>query len=152
MKINFAQLSKDKPWGYPQIMSSGAAGYDLTATEVEVDHHNDILTIKYNIAVEIPEKFMGMLVPRSSVYKRNLIQCNSVGIIDSDYRGEIMQKFYFQRNFWGKIISDLYEAGDRTGQLLILPVPEVQWRLCNSLEDTSRGKGGFGSTDTQGSN
>jgi len=89
--------------------------------------------------MEIPEGHVGLLFPRSSVSKKNLRLCNSVGVIDSGYRGEIILKF-------DKNGENLYEEGDRVGQLMIVPVPSVQFVEVTNLPGSDRGDGGFGST------
>ena len=74
--------------------------------------------------------------------KTSLLLSNCVGIIDSDYRGEIMAKFYLHGNDG----SRAYMVGERCMQLMILPVPTIEWEVADELTETSRGKGGYGST------
>lgn len=150
MIIEFKPWDTNKNWGYPQSMSTGAAGFDLTASWTEVDKEKKILTVHYNIAVAIPPGYVGLLVPRSSIYKHSLLQANSIGVIDSDYRGELMHKFKFEVSpLMGSVQSDLYKEFDRTGQLLIVEIPKVVWKRRDSLDDTERGEGGFGSTNKE---
>lgn len=146
--IKIAPKNLGNPFSLPQRGTEDSAGYDLIAREVEIDTTHKILTVKYNVKLEIPKGFFGLLVPRSSIYKRGLIQANGVGIIDSDYRGELMQKFKFETNFFGSIKSDLYGVGERSGQLLILPYEAINY-VTGDVDDTSRGEGGFGSTDKE---
>jgi len=123
----------------PKIANHGDAGADLTAISVDYDINN-IITYGTGIAVEIPEGYVGLIFPRSSIYKKQLILSNSVGVIDCGYRGEIKFKF------WGDRESDVYKIGDRIGQLVIMPIPSVEWEESEELTDSVRGEGGFGST------
>lgn len=116
----------------------GDCGYDLTAVSV----NNTDLYVEYGtgIAVEIPEGFVGLLFPRSSVSKYGLVLANCVGVIDQNYRGEIKARFKKVGN------GPEYQVGDKVAQLLIMPVAEPEWVEVYSLSDTNRGSGGFGST------
>jgi dUTP pyrophosphatase len=89
--------------------------------------------------MEIPEGFMGLVFPRSSIRKTDLVLSNSVGVIDSGYRGEIQVTFK-------KSGLNKYEIGDRGAQIIIIPHPPVQFLEVKELSDTLRGEGGFGST------
>ena len=116
------------------------AGFDLTATSLV--NTREIATYGTGIAVQIPKGFVGLLFPRSSIYKKSLRLANSVGVIDSGYQGEIMFKF-------DKTKSDpLYNIGDRVGQLVILPIPEVTFKEVTEFQGSDRSTGGFGSTGT----
>ena len=125
------------------------AGWDLYATErtfniiKQKDGIEGIDYIHYGtgVHVEIPKGYVGLIFPRSSVYKYDLDLSNCVGVIDSGYTGEIMFKFK-QRTFDG--LS--YEVGDRIGQIIFMKLPDVELEYVDSLEETARGKGGFGST------
>jgi dUTP pyrophosphatase len=128
----------------PIYAKDGDAGLDLTATEITFKEQNDInisiATVKCGISMEIPEGFVGLIFPRSSIYKANCILSNSVGVIDSGYRGEIMANFVAEEESFG------YKVGDRIGQIIILPYPQIEFELIDELSDTQRGLGGFGST------
>jgi dUTP pyrophosphatase len=121
----------------PKYAKEGDAGMDLTATTKQVV---SIDSTKYGtgIAIEIPEGYVGMLFPRSSVFKTGQMLYNSVGILDSGFRGEI--SLVYRRGY------DEYEVGDRIGQLLILPYPHIKFKEVDELTETSRGEGGYGST------
>ena len=120
----------------PQYAKKGDAGMDMTAVEAfESDNH---ITYRTGLSIEIPQGYVGMLFPRSSVYKKGQILANSVGIIDSGYRGEIMFKFTKSTN--------QYAIGDRIGQIIILPYPQIKFEEVEDLSKTSRGLDGFGST------
>lgn len=151
------------------------AGLDLTATSKKIED-NGIVTYGTGIAVEIPKGYVGLIFPRSSNCKKELLLSNSVGVIDSCFRGEIMLKYapttkiahperlidrlrYFfygtqcgkhiNLNFIITIMRDSkreYEIGDRVGQLIIMPYPKVQFKEVTELSDSERGNGGYGST------
>ncbi len=129
----------------PKQADSGSAGMDLTATSEKLVMEGAVSYIEYgtDLAFEIPEGFMGLIFPRSSISSAtSLILSNSVGVIDSSYRGEV--KFRFK-----SIIpqgSKKYKVGDRVGQLIILPYPAVDLELVEELSNTERGSGGYGST------
>ncbi len=94
------------------------------------------------LAVEIPEGHFGAIFQRSSVKDTCLSLSNAVGVIDSGYRGEI--RFVFRRNWTDE--ADPYKVGDRIGQLVILPLPAVEFEEASELSPSPRGDGGFGST------
>jgi len=120
----------------PNYAKAGDAGMDLTAIIVrEEDTH---ITYHTGLGMEIPYGYVGLLFPRSSVYKTGQILANSVGVIDSGYRGEIMMKF--NKSF------ERYNAGDRIGQIIILPYPQVNFEEVDELSISDRNAGGFGST------
>lgn len=117
------------------------AGFDLVAVSVSEDGVRGIVTYGTGIAVEIPVGHVGLLFPRSSVYKHQLSLANSVGVIDSGYRGEVMFKF--------RVCSphiSRYSVGDRIGQIIIIPYPEVEFSESDVLSETDRGEGGYGSS------
>lgn len=138
MKVKFKKLS-DKAVT-PFKGTQGSAGFDITATGREIDGVNKLIEYSTDIAIAIPEGYVGLIFPRSSVYRTQLSLSNSVGVIDSDYRGEI--KFKFNYNI---MHVHPYEVGDRVGQLVIVPIPDVEL-VESDLDDTDRGEGGFGST------
>lgn len=122
----------------PKYAKDGDAGMDLTAVDVIAD--GGTLTYKTGLAVEIPRSHVGLLFPRSSVYKTGQSLTNCVGVIDSGYRGELMLKYTlspYQRE---------YQIGDRVGQLIIMPYPKVEFEEVEELSDSDRGDGGYGST------
>ena len=124
----------------PTYAKEGDAAMDLYATEIIRDKYGNYVYLT-GIALEIPMGFVGLLLPRSSVSKTSLGLANSVGVIDSGYRGEIMLKY---RHIGGK--NPFYRTGDRVGQLMIIPHPKVEFIEVDELSITDRGDGGFGST------
>lgn len=137
MKIKIKKLHENAI--LPKYAKPGDAGLDLTAVEA-VNDDGLFVTYKTGLAMEIPKGYVGLLFPRSSVYKTNMTLSNSVGVIDSGYRGEIMLKYSFNDS------SKVYSVGDRVGQILILPYPEVQFEQSDTLSSTERNVGGYGST------
>lgn len=129
----------------PTNSTEGAAGADLTAVSEKIDLGLTGITVTYDtgIAVEIPKGYVGLLFPRSSITKNTTLSLgNSVGVIDSDYRGSIQFKFRETAVGHGK----KYKVGDKVGQLVIIPIPQVNFEETSELSETTRGSGGFGST------
>lgn len=125
----------------PKYANPGDAGLDLTAITREVDDNLSIITYGTGLAFAIPKGHVGLLFPRSSVYKQDLRLANCVGVIDSGYRGEVMFKYDIKGN-----PRELYKTGDRVGQIVILPLSQIQVKEVEQLNTTDRGEGGFGST------
>ena len=122
----------------PTYAKGGDGGMDLVITDIKGENKYDI-TYGFGISMEIPEGFVGLVFPRSSIRKTDLILTNSVGVIDSGYRGEIQATFK-------KTGLNKYEIGDRGAQIIILPHPIVDFVEVDELTNTERGEGGFGST------
>jgi dUTP pyrophosphatase len=140
MKVKFKKLSDNAV--IPSYAKPGDAGLDLTATSMQVVDQKTYGYIEYGtgIAVEIPEGYVGLIYPRSSVSNTGLILSNCVGVVDSGYRGEI--KFRFK---WIKD-SVAYTIGERIGQMIIMPYPTIEVEEVTELNSTERGEGGFGSS------
>jgi len=136
VKVKIKKLHPDAI--IPQYAKAGDAGLDLTAVDIQAD--GATLTYKTGLAVEIPRWHVGLLFPRSSVYKTGQSLTNCVGVIDSGYRGEIMLKFTLSP------YAKEYEIGDRVGQLIIMPYPRIEFEEVEELTSTDRGMGGYGST------
>ena len=141
MKIKIKKLHHEAI--IPSYAKPGDAGMDLTAVSIDFDDC-DHLTYHTGLSIEIPEGHVGLLFPRSSVYKTGQQLTNSVGVIDSGYRGEIMLKY--TRDIESK--KTAYKPGERVGQIIILPYPQVEFEEVESLSQTERGQGGYGSTGT----
>ena len=140
MKIQFKKLNDYAV--IPQKAHDTDAGFDLTALYIIGDGElSDTITCGTGIAVSIPDGYVGFLCSRSSIYKYDLIQNNSVGIIDSGYHGELIFKFRKQQPF-----INSYKVGDRIGQLVIVKLPEIEFEQVEEFEESSRGVDGFGST------
>ena len=160
MEINIKKLTTNAV--LPSYAKEGDAGLDLTATSKNyisrsgkisktdiaesIEEYQDILDyIEYGtgLAIEIPKGFVGLVFPRSSISKTDLLLCNSVGVIDSGYRGEITLRFGWKNltesqdpnNFNTPATQDIleYNIGDRIGQLIILPIPQVTLKEVTTL-------------------
>lgn len=138
MKIRFKKLHHDAV--VPAKAHATDAGFDLTALSVDYGD-NGLITYGTGLAVEIPLGYMGLIFPRSSVCKKDLVLTNSVGVIDSGYRGEVMAKFRMT-----DMQADVYNKGDRIAQLVIMPYPDVEFEEADELSGSDRGVGGYGST------
>lgn len=128
----------------PTYGSDFAAGADLYAAidEPVTIEAGETKLIPTGLAFEIPEGYAGFVYARSGLAsKRNLAPANKVGVIDSDYRGEVMVALHNH----GKA-SQTIEAGERTAQMVIAPYITASFILSEALDDTERGEGGFGST------
>lgn len=126
----------------PTKADSGCAGFDLTATQIS-DYNVNYIEYDTGIALELPPNHVGLLFPRSSISKTSLSLANSVGVVDSSYRGSIKFRFKDHNNYNG---IQQYSIGDRIGQLVIIQYPEIILQESDELSVTSRGDGGFGST------
>lgn len=135
LNIKIKKLHKDAV--IPTKAHATDAGCDLYATSCH--YENGIITYGTGIAVEIPEGYVGLVFPRSSIANKDIILSNSVGVIDSGYRGEIMAKFR-------KGGSNAYCIGERIAQLIIMPYPEVIFEEATELSQSDRGEGGYGSS------
>ena len=138
----------------PTYAKDGDAGMDVIATSIISDTPTQI-TYGLGIALEIPKGFVGLVFPRSSIRKTGLQLSNSVGVIDSGYRGELQATF--NKLFGGEAMydemkvneiqpNDFYKVGDRVAQIMIIPHPPIEFDAVDELSDTERGDGGFGST------
>lgn len=148
MELKFKRLS-DKAI-MPIRAHKSDAGLDLTCTKIEaVRNACNQLLLEYHtdLAVEIPKGYVGLLFPRSSVFKTSLIQSNCVGVIDSGYRGEIKAIF---RNTTD-VIPAVFQEGERFCQLVIVPIPELTVVESAELSESDRNENGFGSTGTDNS-
>lgn len=138
MQVNIKRLSENAV--IPTYGKPGDAGMDLTCISGEWAEDNSMVTYDTGIAMEIPEGYVGLVFPRSSVSKTSLILSNSVGVIDSGYRGSIMFKFRYPEE------GMVYEIGERIGQIIIVPYPQITFNEVQELSSTARGEGGYGST------
>ena len=139
MKIKFTKVSPEAVT--PKKARDGDAAFDMVAISVEENRKLGIVTYGTGIALEIPRGYVGLLFPRSSVYKEQLSLANCVGIIDSGYRGEILFKYRIVQPHIHR-----YTTGDRVGQLLVMPYPDVELKEVAFLSASERGTKGFGSS------
>ena len=148
MKVRIKKLHEGAK--VPSYSKEGDAGLDFTAVEISRDNVGNI-TYHTGLAVEIPQGYVGLLFPRSSISKKQQFLTNCVGVIDSGYRGEIMAKFKPVMGTYDTILelfeSNEYQVGDKIVQLIILPYPQIEFEEVEELSSSERGHGGFGSTN-----
>lgn len=153
MKVRIKKINKNAV--VPQYAQDGDAGLDLVAVSKTIDEYRNV-TYGTGLAFEIPKGYVGLVFPRSSNSKTNLYLTNSVGVIDSGYRGEVMLKYKSSQNDiaidgYGnghavQLFKNDYSAGERVGQIIILPYPQIEFEEVDELSSTERGDGGYGST------
>ena len=143
--VKIMSVHKEKPLALPHYATPGSAGVDLKASIKEelLILPGQIVRVPTGIAIELPNPYVGAFVfARSGLAsKYGLTVANGVGVIDSDYRGEI-QVAVINLGAEPFIVRD----GDRIAQMVFLPVYLAEFQAVDHLEDTSRGNGGFGST------
>jgi dUTP pyrophosphatase len=148
MKIKIKKLH---PYAaIPSYAKLEDAGMDLTCTDI--NYSEKYISYRTGLAFEIPEGYVGLLFPRSSNSKKDLLLCNSVGVLDSGYRGEVefRYKYVAHGNIPGEVrlnSENTYNTGDRIGQIIIIPYPQIEFEEVEELSVTERGEGGFGSTN-----
>ena len=128
----------------PTYGSQEAAGADLYACleEPVTIGAGQTVFIPTGIALEVPKGCAGLVYARSSLgAKRGLAPANKVGVIDSDYRGEISVVLHNHGS-----AAQVVSPGERIAQLMFFPVCKAEFCVCDSLDETERGEGGFGST------
>jgi len=129
----------------PERAHDSDAGFDIYA--VETIHPSGEDTGKYiefrtGICMEIPNGYVGLVFPRSSISKTKHYLRNSVGVIDAGYRGEIKLRFSYDDS------SSSYMIGDKIAQIIFIKLPEISLNESSELSDSDRSSGGFGSTGT----
>lgn len=126
----------------PSYAKPGDACMDLAAISKTIVEESGYGYVEYGtgLAFEVPENYVMLIYPRSSISNQGLLLANSVGVVDSGYRGEV--KFRFK---WVKD-TNLYNVGDRVGQFMIIPLPIMELEEVDELSETERGQGGFGSS------
>ena len=167
-EVGFMKL--DEKAVMPTRAHNSDAGYDLVATSKEYDEFDNVV-YGTGIAIELPPGYVALLFPRSSNRKTNLTLTNSVGVIDSGYRGEIKAVFHsinsclsfgalfrawiskfipglkpFAKQISIENVSNAYDVGDRIAQLIILRLPLITFNEKESLSDSDRGTNAYGST------
>lgn len=137
--INFKKLHKDAVT--PFYATDGSNAMDLTAIKEEYVEYGTAIKYYFGLAFEIPKGKVGLIFPRSSIYKTDLTLSNAVGVIDSDYRGEITAIFkIFDTGY------TTYKVGDRVAQIMFIDAPQINLKEVTELTPTDRGTGGYGST------
>lgn len=141
----------------PKYSKVGDAGMDLVATDKKHNKAFGFVDMGTGLVVEIPQGYVGLVFPRSSISKTYYTLSNCVGVIDSNFRGEIRFRFFCNTAHVIGITAveptpfelqgnTEYEVGDRIGQLIIMPYPTILPEWADELSDTERGDGGFGSS------
>lgn len=122
----------------PHYATEHSAGFDLTAISSEIIDNSDRTKFGFGLAFEIPVGYVGLLFPRSSIHKTSHAMSNCVGVIDSDYRGEVSAIFDTVRD------GVQYRRNERLAQMVIVPFEHVDFEEVEELSDTVRGDGGYG--------
>jgi dUTP pyrophosphatase len=156
MKVKIKKLHPDAV--IPAYAKAGDAGMDLTAVSMT---HDDFGNICYGtgLAFEIPEGYVGLVFPRSSNCKKDIILTNCVGVVDSGYRGEVSFKFkpltdqafvVFEHDgeycYSKTKMNSTFKVGERVGQIIIMPYPQIEFEEVEELSETERGTQGYGSS------
>ena len=147
MKVNVKIKKLDKNAVIPTYGSEFSAGADLyyAGTEALDIEAGKTVLVHTGVALEIPEGLVGLIFARSGLAtKRSLAPANKVGVIDSDYRGEIMVALHNHSD-----VTQRVEAGERVAQIVLVPYVAAAFEETDELDDTARGAGGFGSTGTK---
>lgn len=149
MKVKVKKLNENAV--IPSYAKNGDAGLDLTATSKFLDYHGNIC-YGIGLAFEIPQGYVGLVFPRSSVSKKQLNLANAVAVIDSGYRGEVVMKFKpslaldRRQCVTDRLTYGTYNVGERVAQMIIMPYPYIEFEESDELSETDRGDGGYGST------
>lgn len=145
----------------PAYSKKGDAGMDLVAMKETINDEYGYIEYGTGLSIEIPEGYVGLIFPRSSISKTFLNLANCVGVIDSGYRGEITLRFMHNAEgvmatlYKNKVIekysntpikNEYYVTGDKIGQLIIMPYPQITFEEVKELSSSERGEGGYGST------
>jgi dUTP pyrophosphatase len=149
MKVKIKKLHPDAV--LPKYGKPGDAGMDLTA--ISITNGDCYTEYGTGLSIKVPEGYVGLIFPRSSISNKLNILSNSVGVIDSGYVGEIKFRFKVDGYTLNRALEKgkdgneyLYQIGDRVGQIIILPYPQIEFEEVEELEITERGEGSFGST------
>ncbi len=161
MKVRIKKLSPNAR--IPKKAHASDAGFDLYATSFRYDKEEGNLVYGTGLAFEIPEGYVGYIFSRSSISRHDMMMTNAVSVIDAGFRGEVTLKFKIparvysyspkrtmapiytpERNQYAD--SRIYEVGERIGQLIIMPIPGIEFQESDELSDSERGTGGYGSS------
>ena len=135
MKLKIKKISTDAK--IPHYANPGDAGMDVYALTREVKEK--FIEYGTGLSFEVPEGYMMLIFPRGSLSNKDLIMANHVGVLDAGYRGELKLRFR-------KIGDDVYELGEKIGQIIVVPFPKIEFEEVNELSEAKRGEGRFGST------
>ena len=144
MDVKIKKLTEDAI--IPFYATDGSAGMDVTAVSMEYDKFNDCYIYHTGLAFQLPKGYVMLIFPRSSNRKTNYYLANHVGVLDSDYTGELMVVYKCRDSKHVDLQIPPYKVGDRVAQIIILPYPEIDFDEVEELDKTERGSGGFGST------
>ena len=127
----------------PTYSKPGDAGMDITAISMKFEENY----IEYGtgLSFEVPEGYVMLIFPRSSISTKGMMLANCVGVLDSGYRGELKLRFNIVCQP-GKLLRQYYNPRDKIGQIMIIPYPIIEFTEVEELSDSVRGEGGFGST------
>lgn len=129
---------------YGSEYAAGADLYALTDEDITIDSQKTVL-IHTGLSMEIPVGYAGLIYARSGLAsKKGLAPANKVGVVDADYRGEIMVALHNHSD-----LPQTISCGERIAQLVITPFLAASYEEADVLSDTVRGEGGFGSTGTK---
>lgn len=142
LSVNFKKLVPEAV--IPKYAHFGDAGMDITCTSVEYDDKTGCFMYHTGLAFELPVGYVMLIFPRSSNRKTDYYLTNSVGVLDSGYRGELMLAYKNKDEINNQ--KPPYKVGERVGQIIILPYPEIAMVEVEELSKSERGEGGFGST------
>lgn len=145
MVVKFKKLNEAAQ--VPTKAHRADAGFDFYASDKGV-YNSESNYVEYptGIALEVPEGHVGLMFPRSSICHTDLRLTNSVGVIDAGYRGEIKFRFKTSGSSHWFEVHNRYEKLDKIGQLIIIPIPEIELEEATELSSSVRGEGGFGSS------
>jgi len=135
MKVKIKKLNENAV--VPKYARDDDAGMDLTAISVKVT--DDFVEYGTGIAIELPKGYAGLVFPRGSVTKKDLLLSNSVAVFDVGFTGEYILRFK-------KLGEKIYKVGERVAQLIVIPYPKIEFEEVESLSDSERGVGAFGSS------
>lgn len=144
MKMRIKKLNDNAV--IPTYGSASAAGADLYSCEGEITIAPcETRLVHTGLSMQIPEGYVGLIYARSGIAtKRGVAPANKVGVIDSDYRGEVMVALHNHSK-----VDAVIAEGERIAQIVITPYLAVDFIESDELDDTERGQGGFGSTGTK---
>lgn len=143
MRVDIKQLSNNAVM--PKRATPESAGYDLynAGGDCYIAPH-DTVKIETGFAIALPKNTIGAIVARSGLAsKKGLRPANCFGVVDTDYRGNVIVALHNDRDVMQKV-----EAGERIAQLIVIPYVPIEFNVVDELDDTERGEGGFGSTGT----